>query len=50
LGIKSDLTLHSGLVGDLREFYMNAGKATDDAIPVMMHNVKVFEGSAMAYF
>jgi hypothetical protein len=50
LGIKSDLSLHSGLAGDFKEFYMNAGKVTQDAIPIMMYNTKVFEASAMAYF
>lgn len=50
MGIRSNLTTRSGLIGDIREFYMYAGKVTEEAIPVMMHNVKVFEGSVMAYF
>lgn len=50
LGIGEGLDPHSGFMGDLREFYLNAGRIDPAGIPAMMSNVKLFEWSVMAYY
>jgi hypothetical protein len=48
LGISADNT--KAFQGDLREFYMNAGRLDPEAISALASNFKIFEQSSMAYY
>ncbi len=48
IGISADST--KALQGDIREFYMNAGRIDPEAITALASNIKIFEVSTMAYY